>query len=125
MGLGRYGELFGAPELKVWAENGRLTRLVVVRGAPCGATWQAAKRVRGLPIREAVMRIGLETQFFCSADPSGWDPLYGKSPVHFAGHVHGRALGRAIEEAVKVPPGGPPAHFRSSVKRKRGPKPPL
>jgi hypothetical protein len=46
-------------------------------------------------MEEAVVRIGLETQFFCTADPSGWDPIHGKSPVHFAGEIHSRALRKA------------------------------
>lgn len=75
----------------------RLVDIGVVRGAPCGATWQAAERVTGLPVAEAVVRMGLETQFFCTADPSNWDPIYGKSPVHFAGRVHSEALKRACK----------------------------
>jgi len=46
---------------------------------------------------EAVVRIGLETQFFCVADPAGWDPIYGKSPVHFAGNIHSKALQKALK----------------------------
>ena len=76
--------------------NGRIADVKVLRGAPCGATWDAANRVVGLPLEEAVVRIGLETQFFCSADPAGWDPIHGKSPVHFAGEVHMAALKRAL-----------------------------
>jgi len=49
-----------------------------------------------MPAEEAVIRMGLETQFFCTADPAGWDPIYGKSPVHFAGDVHAAALKKAI-----------------------------
>ena len=67
-----------------------------MRGAPCGATWKAAERVAGLKPDEAVVRMGLETQFFCSADPSGWDPIYGRSPVHLAGRLHSAALGNAL-----------------------------
>jgi thymidylate synthase len=52
----------------------------------------------GRPAEEAATRIGLETQYFCSANPAGWDPLNGKSPVHFAGEVHKTALLRAIEK---------------------------
>ncbi len=37
-----------------------------------------------------------ETQFFCTANPAGWDPIYGKSPVHFAGEIHSAALRRAL-----------------------------
>lgn len=75
----------------------RIVSLRVVRGAPCGATWDAASRMVGLPVREALIRIGLETQYFCTANPAGWDPLFGKSPVHFAGDIHAVALRRALE----------------------------
>ena len=76
--------------------GGVLERVSVLRGAPCGATWKAAERVMGLKADEAVVRVGLETQFFCSADPSGWDPIYGRSPVHLAGRLHSAALGKAV-----------------------------
>lgn len=78
--------------------DGKAARIKVLRGAPCGATWDAAKRVEGLPLEEAIFRIGLETQYFCSADPSGWDPMYGKSPVHFAGDVHIAAFKKALRK---------------------------
>jgi len=68
----------------------------VIRGAPCGATWDAAERIIGLSVEDAVVRIGLETQFFCTANPAGWDPIYGKSPVHFAGEIHSAALKKAL-----------------------------
>lgn len=79
--------------------DGRIEKIVVVRGAPCGATWEAVRRVRHLPPGEAIVRIGLEVQYFCSADPAGWDPIHGKSPVHFAGHIHSAALRRALDES--------------------------
>ncbi len=44
-----------------------------------------------------VVRLGLETQFFCSADPAGWDPMYGHSPVHFAAEVHMASLRKAFK----------------------------
>jgi hypothetical protein len=53
--------------------------------------------LKGLQVKEAAVRIGLETQFFCTANPAGWDPIYGKSPVHFAGEIHSKALLRALE----------------------------
>jgi hypothetical protein len=76
----------------------KVARVKVIRGAPCGATWDAAKRVEGLPVDDAIFRIGLETQYFCSADPSDWDPIHGKSPVHFAGDVHIAAFKRALRK---------------------------
>lgn len=98
MGLGRYGERFGAPEFSVRLSAGRIASVEVVRGAPCGATWEAARRIIDLPEAEAIIRIGLDVQYYCTADPAGWDPIHGKSPVHFAGKVHSAALIRALSK---------------------------
>jgi len=76
----------------------KIQRVSVRRGAPCGATWEAASKIIGLHVTEAPTRFGLEVQFFCSADPANWDPIYGKSPVHFAGHIHDAALKKAIDK---------------------------
>ena len=95
-GLGLYGEMFGSPELSVVVENGLVADIVVVRGAPCGATWRAVRRINGRPVEEAALRLGLEVQYFCTANPAGWDPIHGKSPVHFAGEVHASALRSAM-----------------------------
>ncbi len=95
--LGQYGERFGAPEFAVEIEDERIRKITVLRGAPCGATWEAAARVAGAPIEGAAVRFGLEVQFSCTADPSGWDPMYGKSPVHLAAEIHRAALCRAID----------------------------
>ncbi len=90
--LGDYSRFFGAPKLEVDVENDRIKEMRVKRGAPCGATWLAAEKVKGLPVEEALTRFGLEVQFFCSANPAGWDPMYGKSPVHLADEIHSAAL---------------------------------
>jgi hypothetical protein len=91
--------MFGAPEFDVKTENEKIVRIEVVRGAPCGATWDAAIQAAGRDVEEAIVKMGLETQFYCTADPSGWDPIYGKSPVHFAGKIHAAALKRAVERS--------------------------
>jgi hypothetical protein len=43
-------------------------------------------------------RFGLEVQFFCSANPAGWDPLWGKSPVHLAADIHTAALKTSLKK---------------------------
>jgi len=78
--------------------EGKIASIRVLRGAPCGATWEAAERIIGMDVEEAPVRIGLETQFFCTANPAGWDPMYGKSPVHFAGELHKAALLKAMKQ---------------------------
>jgi thymidylate synthase len=86
----------------VAVQDGKIVEVNVVRGAPCGATWEAARRLIGHPVEDAVRKIGLETQFFCSANPAGWDPIYGKSPVHFAGKIHSKELQKAIEKVLAI-----------------------
>lgn len=95
--LGCYGDRFGAPEFDIEMEGERIRKITVLRGAPCGASWEAAARMAGSPAEDAAVRLGLEVQFSCTADPSGWDPMYGKSPVHLAAEVHRAALVRAME----------------------------
>ncbi len=84
------------PEFSVKTAGGKIADIKILRGAPCGATWKALERILKLSLQDAVEHIGLETQFFCKADPSGWDPIYGKSPVHLAGELHKAALSRAM-----------------------------
>ncbi len=103
--FGPYGRYFGAPEFKVTlSRSNDIEGIQVIRGAPCGASWEAIKNLPGTEAGEAVRLIGLQTQFFCVADPAGWDPINGKSPVHFAGKIHAKALADAIEKAKENDP---------------------
>lgn len=98
-GLGRYGRQFGIPVYQVTVEDDHIAAVETLRGAPCGATWDAAQRIVGLTVEAAMTRIGLETQFYCVADPSAWDPISGKSPVHIAAELHKAALVTALKKA--------------------------
>lgn len=97
--LGAYGEKFGLPEYKVRIEDGRIVEIQVLRGAPCGATWDALQGYIGCTVDDVLTRLPRQVQYFCVADPSGFDPVSGKSPVHYAGYVHIAALKKAIELA--------------------------
>ena len=88
------------PEFVVKVSKGRIDRIQVVRGAPCKATWEVAQRIKGLLVEEAPVRIGLEVQYFCMADPSAWDPISGKSSVHLAGEFHKAALLKALKNTI-------------------------
>lgn len=90
--------MFGTPEIKVDHENGIIKNIDVIRGAPCGATWEAAKNMKDISIEEALTRFGLEVQFFCSANPAGWDPMYSKSPVHMAADIHTAVLKKELKK---------------------------
>lgn len=100
--LGSYGLRFGFPELALQIdENERILEVLVIRGASCGATWEAAPKILGLRLEEALATYGREVQYLCKADPSAFDPISGKSSVHYAGHVHRIALQKAADEAAK------------------------
>lgn len=98
--LHEYGRCFGLPEFQVRVEDGKIAEISVLHGAPCGATWEAAQRTIGIPIEDAPVHLGLKTQFFCTANPAGWDVLYGKSPVHYAAELHQAALKHAINRCL-------------------------
>jgi len=97
--LGSYGIKFGLPEYKVRVVEGKIVKIEVVRGAPCGATWDALHEYIGCSVEDVLTRLPRQVQYFCSADPSGFDPVSGKSPVHYAGYVHIAALKKAIKLA--------------------------
>ena len=97
--MGAYGQCFGYPELEVRLQEGRVSEVRVLRGAPCGATWSAASRVEGQTPEEAEVNMGLAVQFACTADPANWEPLGGQSPVHLAAKVHQTAMRKALQQA--------------------------
>ncbi len=101
--LGEYGDQFGFPEYVVSVENSKITNIEVLRGAPCGATWEAIVGIVGCTIKDALNKLPLKVQQNCFANPSAFDPISGKSPVHYAGYVHIAALKKAIEVAAEVP----------------------
>jgi hypothetical protein len=84
------------PEYSVEVLDDRIASIEVKRGAPCGATWDVLARVIGLPLDEAVSTLAREVQYICYADPSAFDPISGKSPLHYAGEVHAAALRKAL-----------------------------
>lgn len=97
--LGVYGKNFGFPQYAVCLDGERIKKIQVLRGAPCGATWDALQEYVDCSVEELLTRLPRQVQYLCSADPSGFDPVSGKSPVHFAGYVHIAALKKAIEKA--------------------------
>lgn len=97
-GLGNYGENFGFPELEIEMDDGRVTKVRVSRGASCGASWEAAEKILGLELEEALSTYAREVQYLCLADPSAFDPVSGKSSLHYAGDVHAAALRKAAKK---------------------------
>ncbi len=97
-GLGEYGNQFGFPEFELEVKENRVSQIKVTRGAPCGATWQVLSKIIGLTVEEAIPTIAREVQYICVADPSNFDPISGKSPLHYAGDVHTAAFNKALNK---------------------------
>ncbi len=95
-GLGEYGRQFGVPEYRVEIEKGRIKAISVKRGASCGATWQVCRQMQGVSVEDAPTVISRQIQYLCLSDPSDFDPVTGKSAVHFAGQIHRAALEKAL-----------------------------
>ena len=100
-GLGAYGEQFGVPEYSVRVRDGVISEIHVIRGASCGASWDVIPRIIGHTPEEALECFAREIQYLCIADPSDFDPITGKSAVHYAGNVHIKAFEKALQEAMK------------------------
>ncbi|WP_457614316.1 DUF166 family protein [Methanopyrus sp.] len=88
----RFAERFGRPKLEVSVSGKRIRAVQVIRGAPCGATWVAAKRVKGMPAdEEAVNNFALAACHHCVA------PRFGKfESKDVAAYLHGVALADAL-----------------------------
>ncbi|MDA8134543.1 MAG: DUF166 family protein [Desulfobacteraceae bacterium] len=96
--FGDYGRVFGLPEIEVKMEGETVVEITVIRGAPCGANWRAAQKIKNMPVEKALTRFGLEVQLFCTANPASWDPIGGKSPVHLAADIHTAALRKNLAQ---------------------------
>ncbi len=99
--LGSYGEQFGIPEYRIELQGDIISAIEVLRGAPCGATWDGLHDYIGSTVDDVLVRLPRQVQYFCTADPSAFDPISGKSSVHYAGYVHIAALNKALSEAKK------------------------
>jgi hypothetical protein len=88
-------EKFGYPEFELEVEGGEIKDIKVVRGAPCGATWTAAEKIKGTKLEDAPSKIALELQYLCKAS-TGYDVAKSKkAPLHLAGDVHKKAFEKA------------------------------
>ncbi len=95
--VSRYSKRFGFPDMDVRIDEGKIVGVKVKKGAPCGATFVAAKKIIGTNVEDAVRKFPLEVQYLCTAK-TGYDVAKSKkSPLHIAGDVHMEAIKRAIE----------------------------
>lgn len=85
-------EHFGAPEVEIEVENGRIKDVRVIRSAFCGATYYVAEKIKGLSVDEAPTKAGYYTQIFPCLAPRGLE-----GGIHKAARAHKRAVEKALK----------------------------
>ena len=89
--IDEFAKKLGKPELDVETKDGRISKVTVMRGSPCGATWHAATDIVGKTVDEAPSMTGLFCQQYpCRAvrgTPGG---------IHTSGDLHKDAMERAL-----------------------------
>ena len=114
--IDEFAKKLGRPELSVETKDGRISRVTVLRGSPCGATWHAAEGVLGKTVAEAASMTGLFCQQYpCRAvrgTPGG---------IHTSGDLHKDAMERALGKLtnLKLPPQSQPIMIRPGQKGER------
>ncbi len=90
--VNEFASCFGKPEIKITAKGGLISKVEVVRGAPCGSTWHMAEGLSGTGIKDAPAKAGLHVQQYpCRA-------LRGiKGGIHKAAQLHKIAVEKALE----------------------------
>lgn len=87
-----FADIFGSPVLKVKTENGKIAKVEVIKGAPCGSTWHMAKEIVGVPVKDAPPKAGLLIQHYpCRASRGDM------GGIHESGELHKQALIKALE----------------------------
>lgn len=84
---------FGKPQISITREKGKITGIIVHRGAPCGSTWYMAKELEGTGINEAASRAGLLIQQYPCRAIRGT-----KGGIHKAAKLHKESIEKAIKE---------------------------
>ncbi len=114
--IDEFAKKLGRPELSVETKDGRISRVTVLRGSPCGATWHAAEGVVGKTVAEAASMTGLFCQQYpCRAvrgTPGG---------IHTSGDLHKDAMERALGKLtnLKLPEQSRPIMIRPGQKGER------
>jgi len=87
-----FADLFGSPVVKVKTQDGKVSGVEVIKGAPCGSTWHMAKEIVGMPVKDAPPKAGLLIQHYPCKAARG--DLGG---IHESGELHKQAFIKALE----------------------------
>lgn len=111
-----FARALGRPKIEVMAEDGRIRGVRVLRGSPCGSTWQMAEGLLGRSVEEAPSLAGLLCQQYpCRAvrgTPGG---------IHTSGDLHKVAMERALgmKTDLKLPEQSRPIRIEPGKRGRR------
>lgn len=94
---------FGRPALRIkLSEKGdRISRIDVLRGAPCGSTWYVAEKLKGIPVDGAAEKAGIELHTYPCLASMKMDYLLKDALLHISAYNVKNAVKDAIMEEVK------------------------
>lgn len=89
----RFASCFGMPEVKITVRSGIVSKVEVVRSAPCGSTQHMANGLIGKSIGEAPASAGLLVQQYPCRAVRGT-----RGGIHKAAQLHKKAVEKALRE---------------------------
>ncbi|MHA1722824.1 MAG: DUF166 domain-containing protein [Candidatus Baldrarchaeia archaeon] len=100
--IDEFTKYFGYPLIKIKVSDDLITRVDVIRGAPCGSTWYVAKKLINVRIQDAEYVASLELHNYPCLASREIDPLYRDSIMHMAAYHIKNAVKKAIEDIKKI-----------------------
>jgi hypothetical protein len=94
--VNEFASVLGRPKLRIEAENGSISNVTIIRGAPCGSTWWMGQHLTGVPLSDAPARAGLLVQQYPCRAIRGT-----KNGIHLSAHLHKKAVEDAIKKYYK------------------------
>ncbi|MBU3967029.1 MAG: DUF166 domain-containing protein [Euryarchaeota archaeon] len=83
----------GRPQVKITTKDGLISKVKVLRGAPCGSTQHMAKSLVGSDVKDAPARAGLLVQQYPCRAQRGI-----KGGIHKAAQLHKNAVEKALRD---------------------------
>ncbi len=102
----RFAARFGQPKVEIEVDNGRISKVAVVRHAACGCTLSIAEELVGLPAADAPEAAALMHHHYPCLASMNIDRDYQDTLMHVSGNIVKKAFRQALGEHVR------PGYFR-------------
>lgn len=88
-----FASCFGMPEVRITVNNDIISKVEVIRGAPCGSTQHMSKGLVGSNVKDAPARAGLLAQQYPCRAIRGT-----RGGIHKAAQLHKKAVEKALRD---------------------------